>query len=157
MQRKPLTTDNATIRLESLCARSEHCTSEITAKLRNWGIGGSDAEKIINHLTANRFVDDLRFARSFVRDRYRFYGYGRRKIAIALAAKRIDRGIIEEALAEIDDETYLEILTRLLSRKAQAVDISQYEGRNKLYRYAISRGYESDITARVLKSLVSKD
>ena len=90
-------------------------------------------------------------------DRYRFYGYGRRKIAIALAAKRIGRDIIDEALAEIDDEAYLEILTGLLRRKAQSVDISEYEGRNKLYRYAISRGYESDITVRVLKLLVSKD
>lgn len=153
MQRKPLTAENAQIRLESLCARSEHCSYEIMTKLKGWGIPGDEAEKILKSLIANRFVDDLRFAKSFVRDRYRFSGYGRRKIALGLMAKRIPRDIIDEALDEIDDDIYFENAMHMAARKAKELDLSAYEDRNKLYRHLLSRGYESSIAAKAIKSI----
>lgn len=156
MQRRTVTPENAIVRLETLCARAEHCTYEMMTKLRNWGISGDDAEKIINHLTDNRFVDDLRFAQSFVRDRYRFSGHGRRKIAMALAAKRIPRDIIDSALDEIDPEIYFDNLRHIVSRKAAGLDLSVYDDRNKLYRHAISRGYESDLTVRAIKMHIAE-
>lgn len=155
MQRKPLTAENAQIRLESLCARSEHCSYEIMTKLRGWGITGNDAEKILDSLTANRFVDDQRFAKSFVRDRYRFSGYGRRKIAMGLMAKRIPRDVIDEALEEIDDEIYFENAMHIVSRKAKDLDLNLFEERNKLYRHVISRGYESNIAAKAIKQYLA--
>lgn len=144
------------MRLEALCARAEHCTYEMKTKLRGWGISGSAAEKIIDHLTENRFIDDLRFAQSFVRDRYRFSGYGRRKIALALMAKRMPRDIIDEAMEEIDDDIYFDNLRHIIDRKASTLDLSRYEDRNKLYRYALSRGYESDLTVRAIKIQISE-
>lgn len=154
-QRKQLTKENATARLESLCVRAEHCSYELLSKLRNWGIIGNDADDIINHLIDNKFVDNLRFAQSFVRDRYRFSGYGRRKIAIALKAKRIPSDIIDTAMDEIDPDIYFENLQHLVQRKAANLDLSIYDDRNKLYRYALSRGFESDITVRAIKLYIS--
>ena len=154
-QRKQLTKENATARLESLCVRAEHCSHELLSKLRNWGIIGNDADVIINHLIDNKFIDNLRFAQSFVRDRYRFSGYGRRKIAIALKAKRIPSDIIDTAMDEIDPDIYFEKLQHLVQRKAANLDLSIYDDRNKLYRYALSRGFESDITVRAIKLYIS--
>lgn len=156
MQRRPITPENAIVRLETLCARAEHCTYELMTKLRGWGITGSDAEKIIDRLIDNRFVDDLRFAQSFVRDRYRFSGYGRRKIAMALAAKRIPRDTIDEALEEIDEDVYFDNLRHIVERKASSLDLSCFEDRNKLYRYVISRGYESSLASRAIKMHIAE-
>lgn len=156
MQRKQLTPENALIRLETLCARAEHCTYEMLTKLRNWGITGSRAEEIIDRLIDNRFIDDLRFARSFVRDRYRFSGYGRRKIAMGLAAKRIPRDIIDEAMEEIDDDIYYANLSHIVSRKAATLDLGSFDDRNKLYRHAISRGYESALASKAIKQLIAR-
>lgn len=157
MQRRPITPENATVRLESLCARAEHCTYELSTKLRGWGITGDTAEKIINHLIDNRFVDDLRFAQSFVRDHYRFSGYGRRKIALALIAKRIPRDIIDSAMEEIDEEVYFENLCHIVGRKASSLDMSSYDDRNKVYRYAIGRGYESQLIVNAIKKYISEN
>lgn len=157
MQRRPITPENAIVRLETLCARAEHCTFEIMTKLRGWGITGSAAEKIVNHLIDNRFVDDLRFAQSFVRDRYRFSGYGRRKIALALMAKRLPRETIDSAMEEIDEEIYFGNLQHIVERKAAALDLSCYEDRNKLYRYVISRGYESSLASRAIKMYIAEN
>lgn len=157
MQRRPITAENATARLEALCARAEHCTYELLTKLRNWGIIGSTAEEIIKHLIDNRFVDDLRFAQSFVRDRYRFSRYGRRKIALALIAKRIPRDIIDSAMDEIDEDVYFENLRHLVNRKASSLDMNVYDDRNKVYRYAIGRGYESQLIINAIKMYISEN
>lgn len=143
------------MRLEALCARAEHCSFELRTKLRNWGITGADAEEVIDSLIKNRFVDDLRFAQSFVRDRYRFSGYGRRKIAMVLVAKRLPRDIIAEALNEIDDDIYYSNLLHITARKATSLNLEIFEERNKLYRYLISRGYESSLVAGAIKEHIS--
>lgn len=157
MQRRPITTENAIARLEALCARAEHCSFELSTKLRGWGITGASAEEIINHLIDNRFVDDLRFAQSFVRDRYRFSGHGRRKIILALIAKHIPRNIINTALEEIDDEVYFNNLCHIINRKASSLDMTIYDNRNKIYRYAIGRGYESNLIVKALKLYISNN
>ena len=54
IQRKPLAPEKALIRLEELCARSEHCTYELEQKLRTWGIVKDDAEAIIYSLQRRR-------------------------------------------------------------------------------------------------------
>ena len=51
----------------------------------------------MQRLVAERFIDDSRFARLFVRDRLRFASWGERKILMALRQKGID-----EATAETD-------------------------------------------------------
>lgn len=157
MQRKILTPENAIVRLESLCARAEHCTYEILTKLRNWGVTGAEAAMIVKHLKENRFVDDLRFAQSFVRDRYRFSGYGRRKIALALMSKRLERDIIDEAMNEIDPEIYLDNMMHIISRKAKELDLERFEDRNKLYRHIVGRGYETSLASKAIKDYIASE
>lgn len=152
--RVPVTAEAATARLEALCARSEHCSFEIYEKLRRMGITGAEAQKIVDELTDARYIDDLRYARSFVRDRYRFSGHGRIKIRIALSAKRIPRNIIDEAMEEIDPEIYAESLHRVLMSKLARTDISTFEGRTKVFRFGLSRGYESDLVSSTLKDIL---
>ncbi|MBO5780255.1 MAG: RecX family transcriptional regulator [Muribaculaceae bacterium] len=157
MQRKPLTTENALIRLESLCARSERCTFELETKLRTWGITGSEAEKIIDSLIDNRFVDNSRFARAFANDKVMFAGHGRLKIRMALISKRIERSIIDEALNEIDEEAYREKLRDILTAKArQITDVDTFEGRTKLFRFGASRGFEPALVSEMVKAMFRK-
>lgn len=160
MQRKPITPENALCRLETLCARGEHCEYELRRKLITWGISDSDREKIIKSLRVNRFVDDARYARSFVNDKYRFAGHGRYKIRLALMAKRIDRDIIDNALSEIDQEIYEDKLHHILKTKlARTADSDTFEGRTKIYRFGVSRGFEPELVSRHLREIIkaSKD
>lgn len=154
-QRKEITPENALARLETLCARSEQCTHDLSCKLRRWGIPAIDSQKIIDSLTERKFVDNCRFARSFVNDKSRFCGYGRIKIRLALMARHIPSRIIDEALEAIDQEEYESTLRRLLSVRASHMnDLGTYEGRTRLYRYGVGRGYESSLVASALRSLI---
>ena len=118
--KKALKPEVALMRLEALCARSEQCEGEIRRKLRLWQIGEEDADTIVRSLRRRRFVDDSRYAGAFVRDKYRFARWGRRKIELALRQKRVDADIIAEALEEIDeDEVYGKSLRQLIVLKSR--------------------------------------
>ena len=152
-QRKVIAPEKALIRLEELCARAEHCRYELEQKLRAWGVGEEDADVILHSLERRRFVDDERFAASFVRDRYRYGRCGRVRIRMLLRAKRIDADTIQKALEEIDEEEYITILKAVIKAKTRSVaEPDTYEGRSKIYRYALSRGYEPALISKYIKS-----
>ena len=150
---KVIPPEKALIRCEELCARAERCEHELREKMRAWRIDSRDIEAIINSLTTRRFLDDSRFARAFVRDKYRFARWGRRKIAMALKQKRIDSDTIDEALEEINQEEYTAVLRTLLKAKAAHTDRPlSYDDRVKLFRFAVARGFETQLISSMLKS-----
>lgn len=152
LQQRIISPEKALARLEELCVKAERCESELAEKLRAWGIGTSDASKILASLREQRFVDDSRYATAFVRDKYRFARWGKRKIALALRQKRISADIISIAIEQIDFDEYLHGLEHILNAKRRTLtDADTYEGRTKLFRFAASRGFEPDLIAKVLR------
>lgn len=152
--KKPMKPEAATIRLEDLCARSEQCTGDLRRKLSQWGITPGDTEKIIQHLSENRYVDDYRFARAFVRDRYRFAGWGRQKIIAGLYAKRLTKDAIEQALTEIDMRQYAAIAFRAIATKLRQLpkEMERRDKQQRLMRFAAGRGYEVSLIIKILES-----
>ncbi|MCM1450701.1 MAG: RecX family transcriptional regulator [Clostridium sp.] len=158
-KQKTITPEQALARLEDMCVAAEHCEGEMREKMRKWLISTADADKIITSLKQRRFIDDLRFARAYARDKYRFAHWGKRKIAMGLAAKRVDRDTIAEALSEINEEEYLEIARHALQAKMRALPdaISSYEGRTKLFRFLIGRGYDPSLASTLIKQAIQKN
>ncbi len=153
MDRKKKTIAQATLQLESLCARAEHCTSEVQQKMMKWGFNNDETNKVIAHLCKNRYIDDCRFARAYVKDKLMFCRWGRQKIIQGLIAKRVSKDAIETALDEIDEQQYMEILEHVLKVKSQGiVDADSYEGKMKLLRFAVSRGFEITLSRKILES-----
>lgn len=155
--RKKITPQRALARLEDLCARSEQCTGELTEKLFRWGIGATDRKAIIDSLVNRHFVDDRRFASAYVRDRLMFARWGRRKIAASLIQKRISRDIIDDALDEIDDDTYHDTITSVMkSRLRSSGPVTTRDDYMRLLRYGIQRGFETDLTAKTIRELMTE-
>ncbi|MDO4949929.1 MAG: regulatory protein RecX [Bacteroidales bacterium] len=141
--RTDITKEQARSKAEAYCAKSEHCEAEIRMKLLDWKVGTSDAEEVVRHLIDERYIDNHRFAKAFVRDKFRFGSWGKVKIAQHLRAKQIDPSVIEEALDEIDATAYIDTLRRLLAAKSRNVTAhSEYERNGKLIRFALGRGFE---------------
>ena len=87
---KPLTPPEALHRAAALCSSAEHCTADIREKLARWGVTEADSRTIIDRLVQERFIDEQRYAVAFVKDKFRFSGWGRIKMRYALQQKRID-------------------------------------------------------------------
>ncbi|MDE5790299.1 MAG: RecX family transcriptional regulator, partial [Muribaculaceae bacterium] len=113
----------------------------------------SMADEIIDYLEENRYIDNLRFAKAFARDKVRFSGWGRNKIRMALAVKRISSSEVSEALDEIDEDEYLLALAKAAEAKARNLDLADYEERAKLYRHLIARGFESNLISKAIRKI----
>ena len=152
MIQKDMTEKEALAKLTALCARGEHSTGEMIDKLNRWGMTDEAAQaRIMAYLTQQRYVDDERFTRAFVRDKIAYNKWGRRKIEQALWAKGIDKATQTKILDEIDDSEYLSVLRPLLQAKQRTLRAdSDYEARGKLVRYALSRGFTFDIISQCI-------
>ena len=146
------TEQEAYLALAALCAQAEHCQWEMTEKMRRWELSDEAQARIMERLVKERYVDDERYARAFVKDKVRYNKWGRRKIEQVLWQKHIDDDIRQRILDEIDDEEYLSILRPLLQQKRKSTKAqSDYELNQKLIRFALSRGYTYDIIRQCIE------
>jgi regulatory protein len=143
---KEMTEKDALFKLTTLCSQAEHCTYEMLEKMRRWEMSDESQARVMERLVSERYVDDERYARAFVRDKIRYNKWGRRKVEQTLWMKHIDKNIQEQVLGEVDDDEYLSVLRPLLKQKRRSVKAANdYELNQKLVKFALSRGFTYDI------------
>ena len=143
--KKEKTEEEAFLQLASLCANAEHCQYEMLEKMKRWELSEEAQARVMAQLIEERYVDDRRYARAFVKDKIRYNKWGRRKVQQGLWMKRIDKEIQDEVLDEIDEKEYLNVLKPLLKQKRKSIKAnSDYELNQKLVRFAYGRGFTFD-------------
>jgi regulatory protein len=143
---KEVTEQGAYLQLAQLCARSEHCQHDLLEKMRRWEMSDEAQARVMQRLVSERYVDDERYARAFVKDKIHYNKWGRRKVQQGLWMKRIDEDIQQTVLDEIDDEEYLHVLRPLLKQKSKSIKAeNDYERNQKLVKFALGRGFTFDI------------
>jgi len=148
---KQKTENDAYLTLAALCAQAEHCQWEMIEKMRRWELPEEEQARVMQRLVSERYVDDERYARAFVKDKVRYNKWGRRKVEQALWQKHIDEDIRRRVLDEIDDDEYLDVLRPLLKQKRRSTKASSdYELNQKLMRFALGRGFTFDIIRQCL-------
>ena len=149
--KKEMTEQEAFLQLAALCANAEHCQHEMLEKMKKWELQEVVQARVMARLVKERYVDDERYARAFVKDKIRYNKWGRRKVQQALWLKRIDDAIQQTVLDEISDEEYLKVLKPLLKQKSKSIRAeSDYERNQKLVRFALGRGFTFDIIRQCL-------
>ena len=149
---KEKTEQEAYLQLAAVCAHAEHCEQEMRDKMKRWEIDETAQNRIIDRLVKERYIDNERYARAFVKDKIRYNKWGRRKVQQALWMKRIDNDIQQRVLDEIDDKEYLDVLRPLLKQKRKSTKAANdYELNQKLVRFALGRGFTFDIIRQCLE------
>ena len=118
---KPLTPDQVLDKMAKYCAYQERCVKEVRDKLKTFDIAEEEKTKILDYLLDNRFVNDERYAKAFVRGKVNQSGWGVNKIRFHLIQKGIDKDIIDEALGQTDEEVYRQRLIEILKTKAKTI------------------------------------
>jgi len=149
--KKEMTEQEAYLQLAALCAQAEHCQHEMLEKMRKWELSEAVQARVMARLVKERYVDDERYARAFVKDKIRYNKWGRRKVQQALWLKHIDNAIQQTVLDEVGDDEYLKVLKPLLKQKSKSIKAeSDYERNQKLVRFALGRGFTFDIIRQCL-------
>lgn len=143
-------------RMRGLCSRREYCRQDIMKKvLAALGGDADEAGRIMDRLVEEKYIDDLRYASAFARDKSSIAGWGATKIRYMLSAKGIDRETIAAALQEVDEGKASDRLEKLLSAKVRSLK-DDPQCRMKLLRFALGRGYQYDEAAEVIDRLLNE-
>ena len=153
---KETDTAKVTDRMRRLCSRREYCSSDILKKVSDALDGDREAAvKVLEILVSEKYVDDLRYATAYARDKSAISGWGATKIRYMLSGKGIEKGIIAKALEEIDEGKAEVRLEKLLENRWRTLK-DDPQARLKLLRFALGRGYQYDEVKSAMDSLMEK-
>ena len=130
-------------KLAATCATAEHCRFEMKEKMYRWSVPLETINHILDKLEAEKYIDEERFSKAFVSDKFRFSKWGKQKIAQALYLKKIPQSVFSKYINAIDYDEYISTLKNLIDAKRKSVRAnSDYELNGKLIRFAMSRGFK---------------
>jgi len=143
----------ALTKAEHYCAYQERSQQEVRDKLYEWGLWPDAVENIISELIGGNYLNEERFAKAYVQGKFKQKGWGRIKIKQGLKFKKVPDVLIKKALLTIDGDDYMRTLEAVLTKKARTViERDNFKRNYKLQNYAMSRGFEADLIADLLKS-----
>lgn len=136
------------------CSAQERAISDVKVKLSRATVSENDIDYIISALQREGFLDETRYAKAFVHDKFQLNGWGRIKIRHLLRMKQVDAEAIEEALHQIDEESYQSLVLALASKKLRESKFTTLQDRNnKIARFLLQRGFEPDLVWKAVQSL----
>jgi regulatory protein len=141
-------------RMRNLCSRREYCRADIMKKAMSALDGDREkAEKVIEILVAEKYIDELRYASAFARDKSSISGWGETKIRYMLSSKGVPREVIDKALEEIDESKAMTRLEKLMENKYRSLK-DDPQCRLKMLRFGLGRGYGYEEVSEVLEILM---
>lgn len=141
-------------RMRALCSRREYCRKDVMKKVMTALDGDvAKAEEVVAKLVEERYVDDLRYATAFARDKASIAGWGEAKIRYMLSSKGIDRELIAQALDEVDDKRAETRLEKLIENKVRSLK-DDPQRRLKLLRFGLGRGYSYDQVTEMIDKML---
>lgn len=153
---KVYSVDEAQKKLEFYCSYQERCHKEVYDKLKNLRMIPDAIDIIIVHLLKNNFLNEERFAKTFVRGKFRIKKWGKHRLTLELRKKDINKTIIQIALKEIGEADYFQTFHALAEKKAEIIkEANTFKKKKKLADYLLYRGWESHLVYEKVNSLIN--
>ena len=143
---KTYTFEEAKRKMEAFCAYQERYHREVIDKLQKMRMIPLVIDEIVVHLIQNGFLNEERYAKSYVRGKFNSKKWGRVRIERELRFKGLSSYIIQSAMEEIDDQEYIDTLDILAEKKQREIrEKNIYKAKQKLINFLLYRGWEFDL------------
>ncbi len=141
-------------KLMKYCAYQDRCQKEVEEKLRDFELDAEQKGEIVIALSRGGFLDEERFARSYVRGKFYFKDWGRNKIRLELQKRDISEYCQRKGFEEIKDSDYENTLMRLFEKKWKSLkgERNIWIKRKKTSSYLYAKGYEPELIQDILKN-----
>ena len=136
-----MTVSEIITKLERYCAYQDRCTQEVLTKLRSLQVEKKEAQQILRLLKNDGFVDDERYAQSYIRGKVGLKQWGKQKIRMSLLQKGIPKELINKYLEHITPQQYTDNLQAAVRKWTQSHGPVTQENITKLYRHLMAKGY----------------
>ncbi|TAE40656.1 MAG: RecX family transcriptional regulator [Runella slithyformis] len=148
------TQKQALYKAASFCAYQERTIKEVRQRMAEWELSEQDMGVVLAELMAQNYLNETRFAKAFAGGKFRIKKWGKLKIKQELKMRGLSNELIQKGLQEIDGDQYEATLHDLIQKKAHALrGNTPLAMKQKLLRFALSRGFESDLTWDAINTL----
>lgn len=142
-------------KIRAYCLYRERSQQEVNAKLESYGLIPEVRDTLISELIQERYLDEERFARAFVRGKYKIKKWGRYKIKQALYPHKLSEYVLKKAFSEIDPDLYYRNLLQVCEKRwPLSKGANAYQRKLKLRAYLQNRGFESDLVQEAIREVV---
>lgn len=138
--KKTAVEDKAYMRALDLLMRRFRSEWELRDYLKRKEYTPDIIDKIINRLSGAGYVNDKKFATSWVENRRLLKSTSKRKLQMELRQKRIADDVIQEVLSE-DETDERQVLKDLIAKKQMQ---TRYQDPQKLMAYLMRQGFNYD-------------
>jgi regulatory protein len=154
--RKTYTPSQAKPKIEKFCAYQERSHQQVKRKLQGYGLNGMDADILLVELMHANFLNEERFAMAYARGKFKIKGWGKAKIKQGLKREGVGEKLIQQALASLGMDDYLDTLNTLTTKKWPLIKgASHIEKVFKLKRYLLGKGYDFEAIDKAIAQVVN--
>jgi len=152
---KTYTVDEAQKKLENYCAYQERCHKEVRVKLKEMKMIPQAIDQIMVHLIQHNYLNEERFAKAFVRGKFKIKKWGKVRLVRELKFREISKYSIDKALSEIDLDDYYKTLDELTEKRiSQVKEKNVYKKKKKVADYLLYRGWESNLVYEKINAFI---
>lgn len=142
-------------RLRRWCAYQERCSYQLNEKMRLMELTDEQKAKFTKMLIEEKFIDDQRFAHSFVSGKIRIKKWGRIKIRVELGRLKIASALIAEALDSFDENEYDAMVISAAEKKSELLkEPDKFIKTGKIAQFLVARGIEQSQAWHAAKLVV---
>ena len=152
---KRSTPEEAKRKILHYCAYQERAHKHVKNKLYDLGLYTSEVNELLSYLITEGFLNEERYAKTFVGSKFRLKKWGRLKIIRELERDDLTTNCIQIGLREIDESDYQKTLLEIVRKRSGQLDeANPFVRRNKVARFAIQKGFEPELVWQEVKKLL---
>lgn len=141
-------------KMEYYCAYQERCHFEIYEKSKTYSLTQNERDELIVYLIEHNFLNEERFAKSFVRGKHEYKKWGKIRLVNELKSRKISSTLIQIGLKELDEDKYLGTFNRLAEKIWESTtEKNTLKKRKKCCDFLLRKGFESDLVYEKIKIL----
>ncbi|MBT8268858.1 MAG: RecX family transcriptional regulator [Bacteroidia bacterium] len=155
IKRQSYTVEEAHEKLKRYCAYQERCHQDVKKKLKSMNMIDEAIDHIIVRLIEEDYLNEARFARTFVRGKFRIKKWGRYRLVSELQKRGLSKFTIKDAISEIKEFEYIETFDALAEKRLASLnETNPLKKKRKLADYLLYRGWETHLVYAKVKELI---
>ncbi len=136
------------------CVYQDRCHKEVEQKMWDFLLIPEAKDELLLYLMKENYLNEERFARSYIRGKFYMKSWGRNKIRNHLKFKGVPEKLINATFDEIDDSDYEKTLEKLyFDYSAKITGLQDYQKKSKTIKYLLSKGFEYESITDLIKKL----
>lgn len=139
-----------------LLGHRSRSTAELTARLQKANFDPAVVDETIDHLTNLGYLDDRKFAESWLLNRVNISYFGQNRIRQELRAKGVDNETIEAVLIDLypEESDFNRALELAQKQLVHYRGLDVLSRRRRLAGYLTRRGYPTPIVKKVCQKIL---